>query len=188
MGKSTINGHFQLQTVSSPEGKWRHNMITACVSLPRCQLHGWGSSQCRPGRCALDRCPPASTSTVTWPDGPPTRPTGSGAERRNSWWSGFSNPSWVWTWKRKIITSDQEVVWSPKAGKTIMAHQQICMSSEDSKVDFGVTKFSPGPFLASCFWKATSSRSLNHKKGHWTTSKGSLWRTWYICLYRYTMV
>jgi len=26
----------------------------------------------------------ASTSTVTWPDGPPTRPTGSGAERRNS--------------------------------------------------------------------------------------------------------
>ena len=26
----------------------------------------------------------ASTSTVMWPDGPPTRPTGSGAERRNS--------------------------------------------------------------------------------------------------------
>jgi hypothetical protein len=26
----------------------------------------------------------ASTSTVTWLDGPPTRPTGSGAERRNS--------------------------------------------------------------------------------------------------------
>ena len=32
MGKSTINGHFQLQTVSSPEGTADFNTVISCLS------------------------------------------------------------------------------------------------------------------------------------------------------------
>ena len=46
--------------------------------------------------------------------------------------------------------------------------------------------------LSTWFFKVTfstiNSRSLHPQKGHLTTSNGSLWRSWYICIYVYIYI